>query len=176
MLRPLASQDNSGRWTAGKIVTDSCTEVGISGIPRKLIPLRFRLATAKDNRVIAGLIFTYTILSALSIGSFALYSGTKLLTFAVTIKILGVVGDSFALAILFISVSVDHYSQKTYVEGYLANAKRCYPNHSEQEVQVMLKEFHGFLRTATGSVLKSDIGASLTALSTVLVFLGDFAK
>jgi len=99
------------------------------------------------------------------------------LTPADLMKIFGIDGNALAVGILIFSLAVDRYSQKTYVDTYLTKARNlaAYKDTEEEKIRDILRNFHGVLRMTTSNILKTNVGATLVALSTIVKFIGDFA-
>ena len=150
----------------------------MSYVPRELVPLRFRIARAKDSTVVLGLSIILVLLYSVSLGLYLYYAGKSVgsLTPADLMKIFGIDGNGLAVGILMFSLAVEGYSQKTYVDTYLTKARNLpeYKDKEEEEIRNILKNFHGILKITTSNILKTNVGATLVALSTIVKFIGDF--
>ena len=144
-----------------------------NGIPDYLTPFRFRLARIADSKVIIALVALYAAIVAVYAAS-ANFSGKPTIAIVKSLlKVLGLIGDSFAVSLLIFSICVDRYSQNTYLARFTERAEKANPNMSPADVKQMLQVNHGELKNSTNNVLKSDVGATLLAISTVLALIGD---
>jgi hypothetical protein len=150
------------------------SQQGFQGIPNELIPLRFKLVTAKNGKVIVGLIAVYAISAAILLLSYSL-AGQKI-TLSSGLQIAAIGGDGISVAILIFTMSVKQYSQETYISSFKERAKRIYPNVAPEVLTGMLKQFHGQLQNTTGNILKNELGATLVAISTTVGFVAAALK
>ena len=148
-------------------------------IPSELKPLRLRLAGVKDSVALVYFVVLYIVIVVIS-SIFLLHAEEPLSTLVGGfLKVFGTVGDGLAVGVLILTnLIIKPYTQAEYINTYLPIAKQIpeYHSLSDDELRTLLRTFYGDLTTSTNNILKSDFGATLLAVSTVLAFIGDFIK
>jgi drug/metabolite transporter superfamily protein YnfA len=147
----------------------------LAGVEPGYTPLPFFLARSKDRLVVAELGGIYIVLSIfLSLVVFVGYGRTYSFTDALTM--LGLSGGILAVMVLILSNAIDRYTPARYQKTYFGKYKASHSGMTDDEIQDMLGSFYTTLRDRTKNVLKVDIGATLTAVSTILSLIGIIAK
>lgn len=93
---------------------------------------------------------------------------------ALVLKVFGIVGDGVAVVLLLLSTSVDWWSKQRYFDRFLQPARKLYPNIRDDQVKMVLGDFHGVLRGSARDALQAKIGGTMLAFSTFLAIVGDF--
>jgi hypothetical protein len=136
----------------------------------ELTPWRFKLACASKGRVVGGLVATYALVQVILLLA---YSSSGLhLTGTSVLQILGIGGDVFSVGILVLSNLVKHYPLKEYVKSYETTARRLHSKDSAEQLTHRLEDYHGYLQSTTSSILTTEVGGILTAISTTLGLIG----
>ena len=92
-----------------------------------------------------------------------------------TIKLFAVSGDGLSVGILLFSLGIGRYTLDDYKKEFQEQILSEYPNLSQADRDDILKNYYGSLKRGVSGLIQSDIGAILTALSTLVVFLSDLA-
>ncbi len=144
------------------------------GIPEDLKPFILRLADAKNWMITLGLVVAYVVIGIVLLLFY--YSIGQAITFSSGLQIFAISGEGISVAVLVISARVEHYSQKKYVSSYTEKAAKDYPKKTPEEREEMLRQYHGLLKNKASNILKYEVGFILTAISTIMGFVGSIAK
>ena len=136
----------------------------------QLTPLRFKLACASKGRIVGSLVAIYVLVQGILLLAYS-SSGLHLIATSV-LQILGIGGDMLSVGMLVLSNLVKHYPLKEYKASYEAKAKLLHPNDTPDELQRRLEDYHGYLQSTSSNILTTEVGGTLTAISTTLGLIG----